>query len=75
MIQQRTVCDGCREEISAFTAMMNSRIGLLDHSRLDMCDKCRDRLTEVLGVEPRSFQRPASHRSEAALAANDGDDP
>lgn len=62
-VQQRVVCDGCREEISAFTATMNSRIGPLDHSRLDMCDKCRDRLTEVLGIEPRTGAGPATNVS------------
>lgn len=52
---ERVACAGCGREISAFTAMMNSRVGPLDHSRLDMCDRCRDRLTEALGAEPRAM--------------------
>lgn len=50
------ICDGCSSEISAFTAMMNSRLGPMDHSRLNMCNQCRDRLTQALApyIEPRN---------------------
>lgn len=51
-IQQRMLCDGCSKEISPWTALHNCSLGLLDHTRLDLCDDCRRRLTEVLGVKP-----------------------
>lgn len=55
-IQQRMICEGCGAEISEFTAMMNSRLGPMDRSRLDMCNKCRDRLTQALSVEPGAIR-------------------
>lgn len=57
--QQRTICDGCLTEITPWTAMMNARLGPLDHTKLDLCDACRDRLTVVLGVQPRREQGQA----------------
>lgn len=51
--EHRTVCDGCGTEITPWVALKNCSLGPLNHTRLDLCDKCRDHLTAVLGVKPR----------------------